>query len=441
MSLDSESWPNFRAFKSSHETVSLELMSILTSRLKVFFLAPVFFVLKRTGFAKGRAQRFVRLSVLCTSLLASLSGAYAFYSVFKSSPLSLCFGLLLGSIIFSLDSFLVDTLEKRKIANSLLPKRGRQILNMLICVCPRLILGILIAVTVAVPIQLKLFQREIEVQLVRARLIAFADIANRVDQNFSQLHELVDLTRNLRVQLQEKKRESEAFQLAQNAKLQGSAGTMKAGEGPAYKQKQQLALRSNNEVKNLTANVGPIIQKNESRIASLSDERDSLINQEKRRANVDNSSGMLERIQALQELSNTQPLVKWTMVLLTLLFVFLEITPIVVKLLAGEPTDDNVGGGFMGTLLVDGTIGSGSVSAQYKQSGAVELGVLFLELILPTKDRDHLIGDLIEEYDEMRMEGRGQVSSLLWFYKQITTSITPILVKLLIDVAARRLRQ
>jgi hypothetical protein len=415
-------------------------MSILT-RLKVFFLALVFFVLKRTGFAKGRAQRFVRLSVLCTSLFASLSGAYAFYSMFASSPLSLCFGLLWGSIIFSLDSFLVDTLEKRKIANSVSPKRGRQIFNMLICVCPRLILGIIIAVIVAVPIQLKFFQREIESQLVRGRTIAFAEIANRVDQNFSQLHELVDLTRNLSVQLQEKKRESEAFQLAQNTELQGSAGTLIAGQGPMYKQKQELALRSNAEVKDLTTNIGPIIQKNESRIASLSEERDSLINQETRRANLDNSSGMLERIQALQELSNTQPLVKWTMVLLTLLFIFLEITPIVVKLLSGEPTDGNVGGGFMGTLLVDGTIGSGPVSAQYEQSGSVELGVLFLELILPTKDRDHLIGDLIEEYDEMRMEGRGQVPSILWFYKQIATSIAPVLVKLLIDAATRKLRQ
>jgi hypothetical protein len=415
-------------------------MSILT-RLKVFFLALVFFVLKRTGFAKGRAQRFVRLSVLCTSLFASLSGAYAFYSMFASFPLSLCFGLLWGSIIFSLDSFLVDTLEKRKIANSVSPKRGRQIFNMLICVCPRLILGIIIAVIVAVPIQLKFFQREIESQLVRRRTIAFAEIANRVDQNFSQLHELVDLTRNLSVQLPEKKRESEAFQLAQSTELQGSAGTLIAGQGPMYKQKQELALRNNAEVKDLTTNIGPIIQKNESRIASLSEERDSLINQEKRRANLENSSGMLERIQALQDLSNTHPLVKWTMVLLTLLFIFLEITPIVVKLLSGEPTDGNVGGGFMGTLLVDGTIGSGAVSAQYEQSGSVELGVLFLELILPTKDRDHLIGDLIEEYDEMRMEGRGQVSSLLWFYKQITMSITPILVRLLIDVAARRLRQ
>lgn len=415
-------------------------MSILT-RLKVFFLALVFFVLKRTGFAKGRAQRFVRLSVLCTSLFASLSGAYAFYSMFASSPLSLCFGLLWGSIIFSLDSFLVDTLEKRKIANSVSPKRGRQIFNMLICVCPRLILGIIIAVIVAVPIQLKFFQREIESQLVRGRAIAFAEIANRVDQNFSQLHELVDLTRNLSVQLQEKKRESEAFQLAHNTELQGSAGTLIAGQGPMYKQKQELALRSNAEVKDLTTNIGPIIQKNESRIASLSEERDSLINQEKRRANLDNSSGMLERIQALQELSNTQPLVKWTMVLLTLLFIFLEITPIVVKLLSGEPTDGNVGGGFMGTLLVDGTIGSGPVSAQYEQSGSVELGVLFLELILPTKDRDHLIGDLIEEYDEMRMEGRGQVPSILWFYKQIATSIAPVLVKLLIDAATRKLRQ
>lgn len=416
-------------------------MSILTSRLKVFFSALVFFLLKRTGFAKGRVQRFVRLSVLFTSLLASLSGAYAFYSIFPSSALSLCFGLLWGSIIFSLDSFLVDTLGRRKIASSVSPKRGSQILNVMICVCPRLVLGILIAIIVAVPIQLKFFQREIESQLARARIIALAEIENRVDQNFSQLHELVDLTRNLDFQLQEKKQEAEACQLAQNTELQGSAGTLMAGAGPAYRQKQQVALKADGEVKDLTTNVGPVIQKNESKIASLSEERDSLINQEKLRAKVDNSSGMLERVQALQELSNTQPLVKWTMVLLTLLFVFLEITPIVVKLLSGEPTDGNVGGGFMGTLLVDGTIGSGPVSAQYEQSGSVELGILFLELILPTKDRDHLIGDLIEEYDEMRMEGRGQVPSILWFYKQIVTSIAPVLVKLLIDAATRKLRQ
>jgi hypothetical protein len=119
------------------------------------------------GVYRQGLQRFPELNakyvsigatVFFTGLFATLSGGYALYFVFAGSDGALwkaiLFGLLWGLAIFNLDRYLVSTLYKN---GSL----GRQLLQS----SPRLLLAILIGIVVARPLELKLFEKEIDERL------------------------------------------------------------------------------------------------------------------------------------------------------------------------------------------------------------------------------------------------------------------------------------
>ncbi|RYZ58832.1 MAG: DUF4407 domain-containing protein, partial [Chitinophagaceae bacterium] len=109
--------------------------------------------------------------VLATFALAALSSGYAFYTVFGNLWWSCLFALLWGAIIFNLDRFLVSTMRKYGVS------RQKQVLMAL----PRFCLALLIGLTIARPLELKLFEKEITVKMEEA-------LHNKMLQHDSLLH-------------------------------------------------------------------------------------------------------------------------------------------------------------------------------------------------------------------------------------------------------------
>jgi hypothetical protein len=95
-------------------------------------------------------------TVFFTGLLASLSGGYALYSVFQNTDHALqaavCFGLLWGLVIFNLDRYIVSTIRKFD------EKTPWRRLKELTQAFPRIILAALIALTISVPLEIKIFE-------------------------------------------------------------------------------------------------------------------------------------------------------------------------------------------------------------------------------------------------------------------------------------------
>jgi hypothetical protein len=95
-------------------------------------------------------------TVFFTGLLASLSGGYALYSIFQNSDYALraavCFGLLWGLVIFNLDRYIISTLRK---LDERTPWRRLKELSQAF---PRMILAAIIAITISVPLELKIFE-------------------------------------------------------------------------------------------------------------------------------------------------------------------------------------------------------------------------------------------------------------------------------------------
>src|SRR6187402_2901444 len=102
-------------------------------------------------------------TIFFTGLFAALAGGYALYTVFDNAWIASGFGLLWGFMIFNLDRYIVSSMRKES-------KPAREWL----LASPRIILAIIISLVIAKPLELKIFEKEIEPELVVMEQQAYA---------------------------------------------------------------------------------------------------------------------------------------------------------------------------------------------------------------------------------------------------------------------------
>src|SRR5688572_20220792 len=90
-------------------------------------------------------------TVFFTALMAFIASGYALYTVFDSPFTALAFGLVWGLLIFILDRYIVSTIKKRGSMKSALGQAT-----------PRIVLAVIIAVVISKPLELKIFEKEID---------------------------------------------------------------------------------------------------------------------------------------------------------------------------------------------------------------------------------------------------------------------------------------
>lgn len=96
-------------------------------------------------------------TILFTALMAMLSGGYAIYTVFDSTIVAVCFGIFWGLLIFNLDRFIVNTMYSD----------GKHTISKgeIIAGSPRIIMAIFLGIVISTPLELKIFEDEINVQI------------------------------------------------------------------------------------------------------------------------------------------------------------------------------------------------------------------------------------------------------------------------------------
>lgn len=96
-------------------------------------------------------------TILFTALMAMLSGGYAFYTVFDNQVIAVVFGVFWGLLIFNLDRFIVNTMySDGKVTIS-----WREFASGL----PRIIMAIFLGIVISTPLELKIFEDEINVTI------------------------------------------------------------------------------------------------------------------------------------------------------------------------------------------------------------------------------------------------------------------------------------
>ena len=94
-------------------------------------------------------------TIFFTGLFAALAAGYALFTVFDNIWIASFLGLIWGFMIFNLDRFIVSSMRKKD--------NSWQELGIAL---PRIILAILISIVIAKPLELRIFEKEINTELV-----------------------------------------------------------------------------------------------------------------------------------------------------------------------------------------------------------------------------------------------------------------------------------
>jgi hypothetical protein len=267
-------------------------------------------------------------AVLTTWCLASFAGGYALYTMTEGSPLRVTFsilgGIIWGLIIFNIDRFLVSSLRKSEHRTLLGVLRSE-----LVPALPRLAFAIVIALTIAEPIQMRLFALEIKDrveanrdQLVRDRQTSLRAVAE--PQSRPWLTEIAQLDE----QVEKSRQHLELLQAEYIQESDGRGGSQRVGAGPLTEIKRLEMERSAAAHRDLLATATP----RRAELQQLLDqiERDVRDRLTAYRASL--GSGYLARREALTNLYTERPGVWGAVWGIFALMILLEITPILLKI-------------------------------------------------------------------------------------------------------------
>jgi hypothetical protein len=260
--------------------------------------------------------------LLATFVLATLSAGYAVYSVFNDPIWAMFFAITWGLIIFNFDRFLVTTMRKYGVSGK----------KQFWIAAPRLVLALLIGFTIARPLELKIFEKEIDVQITANRhqklLLndSLLQAENHAVQTTAQQERNRLTARQLALQ-----DTLHRLQQAYIGEADGTGGSGRRGIDKLTRLKQEAYLSARQQA-------DPELQQLQQQI----NYQDSLIKQSNAGREIKNRQyeaqvtadvGFLERNKALSDLSARESSVFWANLLISLLIILIETAPVLSKLI------------------------------------------------------------------------------------------------------------
>lgn len=270
------------------------------------------------GCSEGEQTKYVGIgaTVFFTAVMAFLASAYALFTVFDSIYPALIFGLVWSLLIFNLDRFIVSTIKKRD-----------RFMDEFLQATPRIILAIIIAIVISKPLEIKIFEKEINTVLLKEK--NEMELANKkqVGNYFKS-----DLDKNkaeiaaLKADILKKEKEVNGLYSTYITEAEGTSGTKRLGKGPVYKEKREKHDAALKEFETLkTTNEAKIAEK-EKTGKQLQADLDKKVSQTQ--PIIEGFDGLMARINALNKLP-------WLpSFFIMLLFLAIETSPIIAKLLA-----------------------------------------------------------------------------------------------------------
>ncbi len=273
-------------------------------------------ILSQCSKAEQIKQAGIGGTVFFTAVMAFLASAYALYTVFDNIYTSVFFGIIWGLLIFNLDRFIVSTIRKRD-----------SFKNEFFQAVPRILLAVIIAVVISKPLELKIFQKEIDrVLLEEKNQMTLANKEQIAQQYTPAVTALNDEINALKKEVTDKEIEVNELYKTYITEAEGTAGTMKIGKGPVYKEKREKHDASLKELQALREQNNQKIKAKETEITTLNQTYTAKVAETQ--PTIDGFDGLMARINALGKLP-------WLpSFFIFLLFLAIETAPIISKLLA-----------------------------------------------------------------------------------------------------------
>lgn len=288
-----------------------------------FCSGAVFSILKRTP-TEANKYFGIGATVFFTGVLAALAAGYALYTIFQNLLSAVFFGLLWGLVIFNLDRFIVSSMRKKE-----------QLWSEWKLAIPRLLLAILLALVISKPLELKMFEREINRKLDEKKTQFIAQSKANLAKGFPEIKEIESRIEILKEEVSEAEDFRDQLQKEYDAerfgeKTSGTSGIIGLGTNAKKKEQQldaaQLALndlRNRNQIRidTLEAQIRHYMALQQSEF-------------EKQQPGIDGFDGLAARLEGLSSLTSESSAMALANIFIMLLFIAIETAPIFVKLIS-----------------------------------------------------------------------------------------------------------
>ena len=288
--------------------------------------------------------------VLCTGLLAAVSGGYAFYTIFapkgdavSDDPLawgwvllSLFFAVVWGAIILNMDRFIVSSTGKGDGKDSI---SGKELLQAL----PRIIIAFILGIAISTPLEVRILKTEIDAELQKKQDKYLIELNQNTDaqKEMEMKAKKDDLAKVEKEQMDiESTFEKRRIEIQDGRKrledeIAGRIGSGKAGEGPAAKTQRENLNKQEAELEAKIASKAPEIQGLKDRQKRLTKEIDLIdksrdVEYKKNQQMAYQLDGLLERIHISHELSF------WIPIIIFLVLFSIEAGPIFFKMMMNK---------------------------------------------------------------------------------------------------------
>lgn len=263
-------------------------------------------------------------TVFFTGVLAASAAGYALFTVFQSIWPAIFFGLLWGLMIFNLDRFIVSSMRKREKAWAEWK-----------LAIPRLVLAVLLALVISKPLELKMFEREIDRKIDEKRTEFITESKLNLAKGFPEIQELEAKIDTLKSEVATSEEFRDKVQQEYDAerfgeKTAGTSGIVGLGTNAKKKEQQldaaqvtldELKLRNQVRVDTLEAQIRAFVALRQ-------------VEFEKQQPGIEGFDGLAARMEALDALTKESAAMAMANVFIMLLFIAIETAPIFVKLIS-----------------------------------------------------------------------------------------------------------
>ncbi len=261
-------------------------------------------------------------TVFFTAVMAFIASSYALYTVFDNYISAVFFGFIWGLLIFNLDRFIVSTIKKRD-----------NFFDEFLQATPRLLLAVIIAIVIAKPLELKIFEKEInQVLLEEKNVMTLANKDQLALQYSPSLEALNTKIGILKKEITDKEISVNELYETYIAEAEGRKGTELIGKGPVYKEKREKHDTELAALQELKTSNNEKIKAAEIKIETITTAYQTKVSETQ--PIIDGFDGLMARVNALNKLP-------WLpSFFIFLLFLTIETSPILAKLLSPKGTYD-----------------------------------------------------------------------------------------------------
>ena len=354
--------------------------------------------------------------VLGTAILAWISSTFALWSVFAKTGLvgqfsALLAGVLWGLFIFNLDRFVVSSTGKGDGTSTIsLP----EFINAL----PRLAMALVIGIAVSTPLELQIFKPEIDAKIDQFASEQRQQIEAELTREFTDIPKLETELNRLETQVVESREQLRKADDQVAGEVAGRIGSGKPGDGPSTREARILAQKRKEALSadsSALRDRGGVLRDSIGKLMVV-----RITAKQARERTVSAFDGLAMRLRAGHEVAGA-----WTEWMLRLLFILVEVAPVLFKLMIAKGPYDylsenqaNLVRARYGILVIDDVIHPVAGAEQGQQFDAPQhvQQTRFLEVEFETSQREdamrHALAVSNREMQVWREQQEGEIARM-----------------------------